>query len=293
MTMTNVPKSNLIDLRLEDRVLYLSMNRPDSRNALSASLIEQMLAVLALCNGANSGKVEFDLKPFQLDAEQLSAVRAIVLRGVGGNFCSGGDIKDMFALVERGKMNHQHYIASYSALGGNLYSAVSSARAAVVAVLEGAVMGGGMGLAAAADIVIADRSAKFALPEAGLGLVPVQAAPFLRARLGLSYARMLAVLGGQVDAEEAMRIGLVHFLVENEDELAQTVQDLLKKIRACAPGALAAAKALFRSDRAAPSEKPEDLGIIFARSWVSEEAREGMAAFIEKRRPSWDQLEEK
>lgn len=263
--MSTATAKNLT-LRTESGVLHLTLSRADTRNALSAELIEEILFVFA-----------------NLD----ETVRTIIIRGAEGNFSAGGDIKDMHKLIEHGKRNDLESIAEYNALAGKLFHAVHSCKKAVIAVLEGAVMGGGMGLAAAADIAVAHKNTRFALPETGLGLIPAQVAPFLRARLGLSYARMLAVLGGQIDAEYALRIGLVHYLFADENELSTLLADLCKRIHNCAPQALADAKSLFLDEKAAQSEEPIHLGMLFARSLVSEEAQEGIKAFVEKRKASW------
>jgi len=265
--MLTVPRTKQIDLRLDADVMHITLSRPEIRNAISAEMLSELADAFSTLDDVGA--------------------RAVVLRGAGGNFCAGGDLKEMSSLLKQVQDNDRAGIARHNALAGNLFHTINNAPQAVIAVLEGAVIGGGIGLACAADIAIALRSARFGLPETGLGLVPAQIAPFLRRRVGESQARLLAVTGGQIDAETAERIGLVHYLVDDEKELQCTLAEALRKINDCAPEALAVAKQLMFEPGSLESVKPERLGIVFARAMSSAEAAEGIAAFLEKRKPKW------
>jgi isohexenylglutaconyl-CoA hydratase len=273
--MFTLPKTKLIELQMEDGFLYLTLNRPEVRNALSAALVSEIIETF--------------------EALDPSSVRAVILRGAGGNFCAGGDIKDMAAMIAAksdaplASEKNVEALAEYNLLAGKLFHAVNNAAPAVVAVLEGAVMGGGMGLACAADITIALKSTKFGLPETSLGLLPAQVAPFIRRRVGESNARLLGVLGGQFDATRAQAMGLVHYVADCETELQEQLLDVLNRIRACAPNALCGAKKLMFEPTTPDQDDPRHLGLLFAKSMVGAEAREGTAAFVEKRKPSWNQ----
>lgn len=266
--MLTLPRTKHIDLRLDDSVLNLTMNRPEARNAMSAEMVAEITEAF--------------------DSLEDSGVRAVVLRGAEGNFCSGGDVKDMAALLERSQKNDLEFVTRYNAAAGKLFSKVNKAPLAVIAVLEGAVMGGGLGLACAADITIALRNARFGLPETSLGLIPAQVSPFIRHRIGESYARLLAVMGGQFDAAWARQIGLVHFLVEDERESNEKLAEVLSNIKSCAPQALATAKRLMFDPVTSVTDDPDRLGLLFAKTMVGDEAREGTTAFIEKRKPEWN-----
>ena len=133
-------------------------------------------------------------------AEADDTVRVVVLRGAGGHFCAGADIKDM-ATARMRLAADPNAIAAVNASFGELCADYARTGLAVVAVLEGTVMGGGFGLACVADVTIAGESAVFRLPETSLGVVPAQIAPYLVERLGTSQARRLAVTGGRIDAE--------------------------------------------------------------------------------------------
>jgi isohexenylglutaconyl-CoA hydratase len=158
---------------------------------------------------------------------------------------------------------------------------------AIVALLEGTVMGGGFGLACVADVAIATETASFRLPETSLGVVPAQIAPFLVERLGYSQAKRLAVTGGRLDAAAALRIGLVHQQVDS-GQLQAALDAVLADILACGPGALAATKALMAKARLqAPASLIDEAAAVFSRAAQGPEAMEGMGAFLQKRKPNW------
>lgn len=257
-------------------VLHIWLNRPQSRNAMSLQMVAELQQVL---------------HDAQASAGQADAVRVVVLRGVGGHFCAGADLKDMAAARMRAMQlnvgDAGDPIAEVNAAFGMLCVAYAQSPLAVVAVLEGTVMGGGMGLACVADLAIASETASFRLPETSLGVVPAQIAPFLVERLGYSQAKRLAVTGGRLDAAQALRIGLVHTLVRTDD-VDSAVDAALSEILACAPGALAATKALMERARwQAPGALVAEAAAVFSRSAGSSEGLEGMTAFMQKRKPQW------
>jgi isohexenylglutaconyl-CoA hydratase len=226
----------------------------------------------------------------EASAGTTNAVRVVVLRGAGGHFCSGADLKDMAAARMRSMQRVEDEpdpMAGVNAAFGHLCVAYAQTPLAVVAVLEGTVMGGGLGLACVADVAIASETASFRLPETALGVVPAQIAPFLVERLGYSQARRLAVTGARLDAAAALHVGLVHE-VTGMAMMTAALNRVLADILACAPGALAATKALMQRARFAP---PKDLvqhaADVFTHSAQGAEGIEGMTAFIQKRKPQW------
>jgi len=268
---------NLEALRIERTraSLHIWLNRPESRNAMTLKMVAELRQVLA-------------------DAEatvgQPDAVRVVVLRGAGGHFCAGADLKDMAAARMRAMQataGAPDPIAEVNAAFGELCVAFACTPLAVVALLEGTVMGGGFGLACVADVAIASETASFRLPETSLGVVPAQIAPFLVERLGYSQAKRLAVTGGRLDAAAALRLGLVHAVVDTA-ELQAALDTVLADILACAPGALAATKALMAQARLrAPQDLVQSAAAIFSQAAQGPEGLEGMTAFIEKRKPQW------
>ncbi|HEV8690377.1 MAG TPA: enoyl-CoA hydratase-related protein [Ideonella sp.] len=248
------------------RIVHLTLNRPEVRNAMSLAMVEALLAALA-------------------DAEAAGDVRAIVLRGAGGHFCAGGDLKDMAAAQSAG--DPIDAMAAVSARFGELCVAFAKTGIATVAVVEGSVMGGGFGLACVADLVIAGSSAVFRLPETSLGVVPAQIAPFLVERLGYAEARRLAVTGGKLDSTQALGLRLVHE-VHAASALDSVVQRVLIEMLRCAPHAVAATKALIAQARLqAPASLVPQAAQVFAQAVLGAEGQEGTTAFIEKRPPNW------
>ncbi|MBP7914355.1 MAG: enoyl-CoA hydratase/isomerase family protein [Vitreoscilla sp.] len=248
------------------QVLHLTLNRPESRNAMSLAMVDALLQALA-------------------DAEARGDVRAIVLRGAGGHFCAGGDLKDMAAA--RGAPDAATAMAAVNARFGALCLAYAATGMALVAVVEGTVMGGGFGLACVADLVLAGDSARFRLPETSLGVVPAQIAPFLVERLGYAEAKRLAVTGCQLDASQALALGLVHE-AHPAGALDHAVAHALAGILRCAPHAVAATKALMARARfEAPANLVNDAAQIFGTAVVGAEGTEGTTAFLQKRPPNW------
>lgn len=265
-------------LRLErsGAVLHIFLNRPASRNAMSLQMVAELRQVLA-------------------DAErsvgQTDAVRIVVLRGTDGHFSAGADLKDMASarmrMLQTIGTPATDPIAEVNAAFGALCVAYAASPLATVAVLEGTVMGGGMGLACVVDVALASETASFRLPETSLGMVPAQIAPFLVERLGYSQAKRLAVTGGRLDAAAAVRIGLVHAVVDSA-ELPTALDTVLADILACGPAALAATKALMaRARLQAPQDLVQAAATIFSQAAQSPEGMEGVAAFLQKRKPQW------
>jgi isohexenylglutaconyl-CoA hydratase len=209
-----------------------------------------------------------------------------VLRGAGGHFCAGGDIKDMANARATGS---DAYRALNRAFGSLLEEAQTQPQV-VIAVLEGAVLGGGFGLACVSDIAIAAQNAQFGLPETSLGVLPAQIAPFVVKRVGLTQARRLALTAARFDGAEALRLGLVHFVEVDNAALEQRLTESLNQVRRCAPGANARTKALLlATEERELGPLLDDAAAWFATAVSGAEGTEGTLAFVQKRKPSWAQ----
>ena len=286
-------------------VLHITLNRPEVRNAMSLQMVGELRQALVAAE-ATQGIVATAPAATHTATHGAkftsAAVRVVVLRGAGGYFCAGADLKDMAAArmrsvqkLEAGAVSDAPNsadagadpIAQVNAAFGHLCAAYANTSLAVVAMLEGTVMGGGFGLACVADVAIASDSATFRLPETSLGVVPAQIAPFLVERLGYSQAKRLAVTGGRLDAAAALALGLVHE-VTSTDGLQAALDKVLSDIQACAPGALAATKALMQRARfASAGDLVQDAAAVFSHAARGAEGIEGMTAFIQKRKPHW------
>ena len=255
---------NLVLIRDEGGVRHLTLNRPQARNAMSLALLEELVGALD-------------------DAERSDAIRIVVVRGSDGTFSAGADIKDM--ANARNADNPAEAIYRLSCAFGAMVARFATTPKTVITALEGAVMGGGFGLACASDIAIASHTVKFALPEATLGLIPAQIAPVLLERIGYSEAKRLTVTGARIGAEEAMRIGLVHAVTDDMDTaLGQAIEHAL----ICAPEAVAVSKKLLRDARFVQSDTlVEHAANLFVEAVTGKEGAEGTLAFVEKRKARW------
>lgn len=268
--MATLPNCETLLLKLDAGVLHVTLDRPDSRNAMSLAMVGELRTVLAAVHG--------DL-----------SVRAIVLRGAGGHFCAGGDIKDMASARARtqGEGGTDAYRALNRAFGSLLEEAQHTPQV-LIAVLQGAVLGGGFGLACVSDIGIARQDARFGLPETTLGILPAQIAPFVVKRIGLTQTRRLALTAARFDGEEALRLGLVHFCESSDQAVAERLAQCLQQIRQCAPGANAATKALLlATESQALGPLLDSAAEQFAAAVTGAEGVEGTLAFMQKRAPKW------
>ena len=259
-----------IELEQEGSILTLWLNRPESRNAMSLNMVKAIQQV------------------FKIIQDDIT-IRAVILRGKDGHFCAGGDIKDMAQL--RGEAtsvgSNQPYV-DFNRQFGHMLEQVDQAPQTVVAVLEGAVLGGGFGLACVSDIAVSLADAKFGLPETGLGVIPAQIAPFVVKRIGLTQARRLALLGARFEGHTALKVGVVHEVVENEKALEVLLIETLQQIKRTAPQASRVTKALLhRTLNEALTPLLDDAAQQFANAVGGEEGIEGTMAFIQKRHPNW------
>src|SRR5262245_65738712 len=212
------------------------------------------------------------------------SLRVVVLAGDGPSFCAGADVAWMRAAMTLDvEGNEQDAMAM-----ADMYESIDTCPVPVIARVHGAALGGGMGLCAVSDLVIAESGTRFGFTETRLGILPAVISPFVIAKIGESHARALFPGGKRFDALRAQRIGLVHEVVEGEAELDLTVDAAIAEILASGPTAVRAAKAIVREVRGLGhgSSKWHTARVI-ARQRTSPEAQEGFGAFTEKRRPAW------
>lgn len=255
-----------IRVRDEGPVRHVTLDRPDKRNAMSLAMVTELEAVLS--------------------ALTADGVRVVVLRGAGGHFSAGGDVSDMATAAAK-PVDGVDPIAVMNRRFGTLLQRVDRLPQAVVAVCEGAVMGGGLGLACIADVTIAVDGARFRLPETSLGIPPAQIAPYLVQRLGYSQARRLAVTGETLSAAEAHRLHLAHHHVQ-PNALDATLARVLTAIGRCEPGALATTKALVAEVGSRDlSDTLDRAAAGFAEHARRPQAQQGFAAFLQRTAPPW------
>jgi isohexenylglutaconyl-CoA hydratase len=264
----SLPNCEELLLENDNGVLIVTLNRPHKRNAMNSALVAELVAVF--------DAIEDDL-----------SVRAVVLRGSEGHFCAGGDISGM-SKEGQSEDEKTQAIWDFNRSFGHMITKVNRAPQVVITLLEGAVMGGGFGLACISDVAICDAKAKLSMPETGLGIIPAQIAPFVVSRIGLTQARRFGLLGERLNGVEAKELGLVHFVTHNTDEMQAVFEDVLKKLRRCAPHANAMTKKLMLDVGKVEHEELLDRAADdFTQALRSTEGQEGTLAFLEKRPPFW------
>jgi methylglutaconyl-CoA hydratase len=208
----------------------------------------------------------------------------VVLKGDGPSFCAGADVAWMRAAMSLDvEGNEQDAMAM-----ADMFEAIDTCPVPVIARVHGAAIGGGMGLCAVSDLVIAESGTRFGFTETRLGILPAVIAPFVVAKIGESHARALFPGGKRFDAVRAQRIGLVHEVVEGGAALDEAVHAALADVLAAGPTAARAAKAIVREVRGLGHGSAKwHTARVIARQRTSEEAQEGFRAFDEKRPPAW------
>ncbi len=263
-----LPATECLELRLVGPVLYLTLSRPKKRNAMSVAMVDELVAVCRFV--------------------RETGVRAVVIRGAGGHFCAGGDVSDMAGALSAPLEGGPDPVAVMNRRFGSMLQAIQALPAAVIAVCEGAVMGGGFGLACVSDVAIAVEGARFRLPETGLGITPAQVMPFIVRRIGGSQARRLAVTGQTLDARSAAAIGLAHLRADDSTGSLELVEKTVAAVLRCEPAALAATKRLALRTAGPSLDTVLDAAAAeFAAFARSERAVAGMTAFLTRKPAPW------
>lgn len=245
----------------------VTLARPEVRNAFNAELIAEL-------------RTAFET----LAAEPPDALRGVVLAGEGSVFCAGADVEWMRGAIGLSIEENERDAAAMQAM----FAAIDACPAPVVARVQGAALGGGMGLCAVADIVVAAADAAFGFTETKLGIIPAVISPVVLPKIGESHARALFATGQRFDAARALRIGLVHEVVADLPTLDARVAELIGELRSAGPTAARAAKALVRELRAlSPEERRTHTIRHIAQQRTSSEGQEGLTAFLERREASW------
>jgi len=257
-------------VRRERSRLHVTLNRPEVKNALNPTLMGELRSVFTVLRDRRDIKV-------------------VILRGAGGTFCAGADLKNMErSLGEAPRPGDKDPIALNNREGGRIFEMVNSTPQVVVAAVEGYAIAGGFGLVCVSDVAICTEDAGFAMSETAIGIVPAQIAPFVAARIGVSQTRHLALTAARFKGAEAYRLGIAHHLVKDSAALDARLEEILKQIDRCAPLANALTKAVVMKVGSEPlSSVLEFAADKFAEARRSPEAAEGLRAFAEKRPPQW------
>ena len=265
--MTDLPNTETLELEIQNGWLTIWFNQPDNRNALSDALVAELAATLK-------------------SVRDDRAVRGITLRGRGGVFCAGADLKNF---KENFQVNqNRDDIITMSKGAAEIFDLVNGAPQVVIVLIEGAAMAGGFGLSCCADVVICESGARFAMTETAIGLSPAQIAPFVLQKLGYATGRRLMLTAARFDGAEAHELGFADFIADDVAGLEAIEMQIRKQVLGAAPGAVAGTKELIGKIAGKPRDQVIQMAAEnFADRMVSAESKEGIASFFEKRRPSW------
>jgi len=245
-------------------VAWVILNRPEVHNAFGDALVKELVETF--------DRIKDD-----------DSVRVVVLASEGKSFSAGADLKDMKAAAsftsEENKANAMRF--------SNLLKTMNFMKKPMIGLIQGAAFGGAVGLTAVCDIVIASEKASFSLSEVKLGIIPAMISPYVVAAMGARQARRYFISAERFGAEEARRIGLVHEVVPHE-ELRSRCDEILNVLLANGPQAMGEAKDLvFAVDGPVTDAMIEDTAKRIAERRATDEGQEGLAAFLEKRKPNW------
>lgn len=254
-----------LDVGREGPVLHVRLDRAEVRNAFNGRLVEELQLVFR-------------------EADQDGDTRVVVLSGRGKSFCAGADLAWM---QEQAQLDTEANERSAERMA-RMFLAIARCRKPVIGRIHGHALGGGTGLTAAVDIALATQDCQFGLTEVKLGIVPAVISPFVMQKIGAGRARTLFLTGERFDGREAERIGLLHRALSDEAALDAAVAGTVRELLGSGPRAVASAKDLIRAVGGLSLEE----AIPVTSKWIAAlratpEAREGMGAFLDKRRPDW------
>jgi len=265
--MTTLPTTKAIELELQGSWLTIWFNQPERRNPLTDQVVDELREV---CSAVALSR----------------AVRGVTLRGKGGFFCAGGDLSGFQKLSDGPREDAMRTSTTI----GDLLVQFNALPQVTVALIEGAAMAGGLGLACCCDVAIGTADTRFAFSETRIGISPAQIARFVLQKCGYATGRRLLLTAGRFDGEEAARVGILDRVVADAPGLADAEAAIRRDVLGCAPGAVAATKSLLvELNTIAEEDRVQFAAENFTRCLRSDEGREGVLSFLEKRKPQWAQ----
>lgn len=270
--MTHLPEVHAVKLHLQSGWLNIWFDQPDSRNAMTAALTS-------------------DLRNTLLAVREDRTVRGITLAGHHGIFCAGGDLKAFKSSqtsASDASQNRRGSIIELSKEGADLFDLINRMPQVVIVMIEGAAMAGGFGMACCADVVICEKTARFAMTETAIGLSPAQISPYVIQKMGYALARRLMLTAARFNGEQAAAMGFADFVADSLTQMQEIEAQIKKQVLKCAPGAIADTKKLILNiPGMTPEQRVQAAAETFADRMLSDEGKEGVASFVEKRAPYW------
>ncbi|MCP5054517.1 MAG: enoyl-CoA hydratase/isomerase family protein [bacterium] len=249
---------------VKDRIITIWLNRPEVHNAFNDIMLAELVDILEA-------------------VDESDDIRVVIFTGEGKSFSAGADLNWMKKMVD---YTYEENLED-SLMISKVFHKIYTLKKPVISAINGAAIGGGMGFVGASDIVIASERAKLSLSEVKIGVVPACISPYLIKKVGEGALKELFITGMRFDADKALAINLINYKTEHE-KLLDVAVEKAKQIASCGPNAVAMCKQLFAEVPGMDLKTAyQHTAEMIARLRVSEEAQEGMKAFLEKRTPNW------
>lgn len=281
ISMEQPPETELVSIEINDAICHLKLNREEKFNALNVQLITELCTLFDWTAERSVGR-QGELH----DSKGIPFLRIMVLSGAGRHFCAGADINMMrdagANTAEENRIDSERL--------DRLFNGLWAHPCFTIGAVQGVALGGGAGLVACLDHVIATTNVKIALSEGKLGILPAVIGPYVYRRLGSACFRRLAMQASRIGADEALRTGFIEQVVENIDELPAAIDALANEVLSTGPCAITLAKELtLNFDRWTGSDANlRNYTLDFtSRMRGSDEGQEGLSSFLDKRQPNW------
>ena len=280
--MKKIPSTSLIQLEIDDSVAKITLSRSDKYNAMNIQMISELNEVFAWTAEHSVGK-----QNSLVDVDGNPNLRILIISGEGKHFCAGADVNMMRDAGAKTPEENRRDSERLDLLFNGLWSHPCF----TIGLIQGVALGGGAGLIACIDHVIMTSSAKIALSEGKLGILPAVIGPYVYRRVGSAAFRRLAMMAGRIESEEALRIGMVDEIVDSVNDFDSRVKSAISEVMTTGPNAVAKAKELTLGLERWNLEITDEL-----REWTldftsemrgSNEGQEGLSSFIEKRSADW------
>jgi methylglutaconyl-CoA hydratase len=246
-----------------DGVFTIALNRVEVKNAFNDLMISELTHAIKQVN---------------------QKTRIVLIKSEGDTFCSGGDLNWMKKSLSYTK--EENYLDAKKL--SSLFQLINESPVPVIGAVHRFALGGGVGLVSVCDYVIAEKDTKFSLSEVKLGLIPACIGPFVLSKIGESWARALFLSANRFDTEVALRIGLIHSIANDHEDLKKKTDEIINQIKSSSPQALSVAKSFLREIKGKDMSSQNNIASkTLADIRVTEEAQEGLKAFLEKRSPKW------
>ena len=279
--MQNPPQTELVELQIEGSTCYVTLNRQDKFNALNVQMISELCEIFEWTSKRSAGR-----NNILQDSDGQEYLSTLIISGHGKHFCAGADINMM---RDAGAQSAEENRKDSERLD-QLFNSLWSHPCFTIGLIQGVALGGGAGLIACCDYVVATENVKIALSEGKLGILPAVIGPYVYRRLGSACFRRLAMQASRIDSEEALRIGFVEKVVKDKEDLQDASVVILEEILSSGPSAVSLAKELtLEFDHwALDDEELRKFTLDFtSKMRGSDEGQEGLSSFLEKRPPNW------